>query len=120
MKFKIRETVCPNCPWLLKNKHQLHKSTIISMVANGVVSACHMEQEKITGSPTEGVEDYAQHCKENEKSFTICKGFAIARARAGNHANNPMIAQMNSQIMFDGDATDERIVGLDYIFEEDK
>ncbi len=89
------------------------------MVASSVISACHMEQCQSEGATkTTGVEAYAADMEAQGKPFQVCRGFAIARARAGNHANNPMIKQMNQQIIEDGDVDDERIVGLDYIFGE--
>ena len=89
------------------------------MVAGGVISACHMEQCQSEGATkTTGVEVYAADMESKGKPFMVCRGFAIARARAGNHANNPMIAEMNAQIINDGDVDDPRIVGLDYIFGE--
>jgi len=121
MKVEICESVCPNCPWLRTNAHQLNKNSIIEMIACEVISACHMEQCQTEGATkTEGVEFYAADMESQGKPFKVCRGFAIARARAGNHANNPMLAQMNQQIIDDGDVDDERIIGLDYIFGETK
>ena len=89
------------------------------MVANGVISACHQEQAKTEGATvTTGVELYAADMEAKGEPFMVCRGFAIARARAGNHANNPMIAEMNMQITQDGDINNPAIVGLDYIFGE--
>ena len=119
MKVEICESVCTSCPWLRTNAHQLQKETIVDMIRNGVISACHQEQAKTEGATvTTGVELYAADMKAKGKPFKVCRGFAIARARAGNHANNPLLAEMNQQIMIDGDATDDRTVGLDYIFGE--
>jgi len=119
MNVEICKEVCAPCPWRVENAHQLNKDSIIEMVAGGVISACHMEQCQSEGATkTTGVEAYAADMEAQGKPFQVCRGFAIARARAGNHANNPMIAEMNAQIIHDGDVDDERIVGLDYIFGE--
>jgi len=120
MKVEIKKHVCSTCPWLKENAHQLQKETIINMIANGVISACHQEQAKTEGATvTTGVELYAADMKAKDKPFLVCRGFAIARARDNNHANNPMLMQMNQQIKDDGDIDDDRIVGLDYIFDSD-
>jgi len=119
MKVDICKTVCEPCPWRVENAHQLHKDVIVEMIAGGVISACHMQQCQTEGATkTTGVKLYAADMEAKGEPFMVCRGFAIARARAGNHANNPMIAEMNMQIAQDGDINDPTIVGLDYIFGE--
>jgi len=119
MNVEICKNVCSTCPWRVENKHQLTKSTIIDMIAGNIISACHQEQAKTEGATvTTGVELYAADMESKGKPFMVCRGFAIARARARNVGGNPMIAQMNQQILDDGDVDDPGIVGLDYIFGE--
>ncbi len=120
MNVKIRDEICPNCPWRVELAHQLDKPAIIEMIANSVISPCHMEQEKVEGCTCNtGVEIYAEHCEQSGEPFEVCAGFAIARARAGNHGNNPMIKALNQQIIDSGDVNDPAVVGLDFVFNKD-
>ena len=76
MKVEIRSKICSTCPWKKENAHQLKKGVIKDMLRHGVISPCHQELEKVTGSCTEGVEIYA----EKAEIFKVCKGYADAVA----------------------------------------
>ncbi len=120
MKVDIKEHVCSTCPWRKQNAYQLQKDVISDMIAGNIISACHQEQAKTEGATeTTGVELYAEDMRAQDKPFIVCRGFAIARARARVAGGNPLIAQMNQQILDDGDVDNPDIVGLDYIFGEE-
>ena len=99
MVVKTRERVCKTCPWRLENSHQLEIQNIRHMVHEGIISPCHQELEKVTGSPYTGVEKYA----EQVPVFQVCRGFVIARASCTIPYVKPIWQLLVEELKFNDD-----------------
>ena len=79
MTITVRKTVCKTCPWRKEFAHQLTIPTIEDMLKKGIISPCHQELEKYSGSTTQGVEIYASKAPQ----FKVCRGYVEARVSSG-------------------------------------
>lgn len=77
MKIEVCESVCKACPFRKENSHHLNKSDVQHLIYRNIVSPCHMDMVKYTGSKNRGIEKYA----EVAPSFKVCRGIALARVR---------------------------------------
>jgi len=119
MTIDVCDEVCEPCPWRVENAHQLKKDVIKNMIENEIISPCHMVMHDNIGSKTEGVELYAEICKNEDKPFLICRGFAIARARMYRKHKNTMLMALDMKIRREEDYSRVDIVDMDYIYGED-
>lgn len=75
MKVTVRKKVCSTCPFREENKHQIIVPAVRDMLDKGIISPCHQDLAKYSGSTTKGVEMYAQIAPE----FQVCRGYAEMR-----------------------------------------
>ena len=116
MIVEIRDSVCSSCPWKIENAEQLTKHTILDMIENDVISACHQEQAKCKGATcTTGVELYAKQCVDNNEPFVVCRGFQEARTRAKLEPQSKMLQYLD--LYQERLGFSKGLVGLDYIKE---
>jgi len=86
MKIEVRSKVCSTCPFRKKFAHQIIVPMVKKMLAETIVSPCHQELEKYSGSTTRGVEIYAQQAP----IFKVCRGYTEARMLAHIKADTPL------------------------------
>ena len=79
MNITVCEKVCENCPFRRENSYHLNKKQVQYLIQNNIVSPCHMDMVKYTGSENKGVEIYAKVAPE----FKVCRGLALARIKDG-------------------------------------
>ena len=118
MKIEVAEKVCSTCPWREENSHQLHYKTIVEMLDNGVISSCHQVQAKVEGCTCNtGVEIYADDCIANDKPFILCRGMALARAKAMMVHTNPQLMLIDAQMRLEDDyeESDVKLVDMTYV-----
>lgn len=94
MTIHVRKEVCSTCPWRTENGHQLEIDTIRRMMLDGTISPCHQELEKVTGSCTTGVEEYAAKVR----TFKVCRGLAIAREKLMPFTDSGLWNDLNEEV----------------------